>query len=302
MTGGVDMTVRPYVDARVDDADTALDAARVAASKWALPEPYLLRHGMNAIHRSGDVVLRVASPTVDARRSIELALLLTSIGVPTVVPAFDDVVEHGGLSVTAWHHIAETSTAIDWSSVGRIVRRVHDLGPADLPLGLPLPSPVDFPWWRFESMLDELESELDAQSLGGLRAALERHAEWESFDETVVCHGDVHPGNVMMTESGPVLIDWDLLCRAPRGWDHGPLMTWTETWGGGEGIYEAFADGYGWSARGDTSAEAFAELRLVAATLMRVRAGLNDPLARPEAERRLRHWRGDPAAPVWRAQ
>ena len=26
-----------------------------------------------------------------------------------------------------------------------------------------------------------------------------------------MCHGDVHPGNVMMTEAGPLLIDFDLL-------------------------------------------------------------------------------------------
>jgi hypothetical protein len=47
---------------------------------------------------------------------------------------------------------------------------------------------------------------------------------------------------------------------------------------------------------------AFAELRLVAATLMRVTAALVNPDARPEAERRLRFWRGDPDAPTWTAQ
>jgi hypothetical protein len=39
---------------------------------------------------------------------------------------------------------------------------------------------------------------------------------------------------------------------------------------------------------GDPVAEAIAELRLVAATLMRVRAALSDPSARDEAERRNR--------------
>ena len=43
------------------------------------------------------------------------------------------------------------------------------------------------------------------------------------------------------------------------------------------GEYEEFASGYGASLRGDPAAEAFAELRLVAATLMRVKAA-HDPI------------------------
>ena len=47
---------------------------------------------------------------------------------------------------------------------------------------------------------------------------------------------------------------------------------------------------------------ALAELRLVAATLMRVTASIADPGAGAEAERRLRYWRGDADAPAWHAQ
>jgi hypothetical protein len=53
---------------------------------------------------------------------------------------------------------------------------------------------------------------------------------------------------------------------------------------------------------GEPDADAFAELRLVAATLMRVRAGLDQPAAAAEARRRLRYWAGERYAPVWRAQ
>ena len=66
-------------------------------------------------------------------------------------------------------------------------------------------------------------------------------------------------------------------------------------------MYDAFARGYGRSMRGDPVTESLADLRLVAATLMRVRAGRTDPVAAAEAERRLRYWRGDPDAPVWTA-
>ena len=168
-----------------------------------------------------------------------------------------------------------------------------------------MPSPTDFPWWHHEQLLGELDEYLDAAAAAGLRAALDRHPGWDDFvgsDEVVVCHGDVHPGNVIMTAEGPVLIDWDLLCGAPRGWDHAPLMTWADRWGGEANVYDDFVAGYGWSASADRHGEAFAELRLVAATLMRCKAALTDPAARPEAERRLAYWRGDSAAPAWRAQ
>jgi Ser/Thr protein kinase RdoA (MazF antagonist) len=118
----------------------------------------------------------------------------------------------------------------------------------------------------------------------------------------VLCHGDVHPGNVVATADGAVLLDWDLLCTGPAAWDHAPMMTWTERWGGAPGLYEAFAAGYGRSMRGDDVAESVAALRLVAATLMRLRAGRHDEAARAEAERRLRWWRGDADAPPWQAQ
>jgi Ser/Thr protein kinase RdoA (MazF antagonist) len=117
----------------------------------------------------------------------------------------------------------------------------------------------------------------------------------------VLCHGDVHPGNVVPTAAGPVLLDWDLLCTGPAAWDHAPLMTWAERWGGVPGTYEAFAAGCGVSMRGDALAESLAQLRLLAATLMRVRAGRSDRAAAVEAEQRLRYWRGEPGAPPWRA-
>jgi hypothetical protein len=79
-------------------------------------------------------------------------------------------------------------------------------------------------------------------------------------------------------------------------------MTWTGRWGGDPGIYDDFASGYGRTFRGDELAEAIAELRLVAATLMRVRAGRTNSAAAAEARLRLRYWRGEADAPQWSPQ
>lgn len=34
-----------------------------------------------------------------------------------------------------------------------------------------------------------------------------------------LCHGDLHPGNVIMTAEGPRLVDWSGPVRAPAAWD-----------------------------------------------------------------------------------
>jgi aminoglycoside phosphotransferase (APT) family kinase protein len=205
----------------------------------------------------------------------------------------------GGLLVTAMERI-HPEGEVDWREVGAMIRRVHGIDRSDVP---DLPWCGDFPHWQFRRLLDDVRGELDPASLAGLAAAIDRADGWieRARPAAVVCHGDVHPGNVLPTAEGPVLLDWDLRCLGPTAWDHGPLMTWSARWGGLPGAYEAFAEGYGTSQRGDWMGERIAELRNVAATVMRVKAGRTDPAAAEEAERRLRYWRGDPDAPQWTA-
>lgn len=293
---------RAYVDHPVTDLVAATQAATAAADVWQLDPPVLVRAGMNAIFASGSVVLRVSAPTAPAEVSLELARFWQIRGVTVPRAARDDVVLVDDLSVTAWDRISDEAAPIDWAQVGALVRRVHDTDSGSLPSSIPLPSPIAFPWWDFDSLLERAASALDEAARRGIVEVVDRHAGWKVFDEVVVCHGDVHPGNVMMHEGVPVLLDWDLLCLAPPGWDHGPMLTWAERWGGQPGTYDEFARGYGRSLRDDLQTIAIAELRLVAATLMRVAASITNPAAGPEAERRLRYWRGDPDAPPWTAQ
>jgi hypothetical protein len=291
MTARDAVAARPYVDRPVQDLDAARAAAARAAGRWSLGPPELIRLGMNAIFRSGRHVLRVGCPTVTSDAPLRLAATLSGHGIAVARPALDDVVVDDGFVVTCWEHLAEIDRPVDWCAVGQMVRRVQQIDRSELPGDYPLPSPRTFPWWDFESMLADLGPEIDPSALAGLQAAVERRPQWWAARRPVVCHGDVHPGNVMMTAAGAVLIDWDLMCTAPSGWDHGPMMRWHERWGGVPGTYERFAAGFGADLRGDP-----------AATLMRVRAATADPAARAEAERRLRYWRGDPDAPMWSAQ
>lgn len=301
------MADQPFVIEPPGDVVVATEVAATAAKQWGLPSPELIRVGMNALFAAGDdVVIRVGRPTSDPRGAILLASILAERGVrgPRYVRDFPVVV--GALVATAIAREDQVG-AIDWTEVGAMVARVHAIDPADVAPHYPVPHCSTFPWWQFDRLLSEVDDRLDAAARAGLVTAVRRNEHWRErwlsagAEARKLCHGDVHPGNVLFTSDGPMLIDWDLLCVGPNSWDHGPLMTWTERWGGASVVYDRFAEGYGASLRGDPVAEAIAELRLVAATLMRLRAGRTDPVAAAEAEQRLRWWRGDPDAPPWTA-
>lgn len=307
----------PLVAETVGDAAGAMTAARRAAEEWGLPAPVLIRLGMNGVFAVGaDVVLRVCRPSGDPDAIAAVARAARAAAVLTPAPVRERALDAGGgLWVTAWERLHPTDAPVDWEQVGAMVAAWHqhqaDAGGGPDPGATPVidadrvPWCGDFPWWRFESFAPDVLATLDGPARAGLEATLARHAGWEQQalgGPLVICHGDVHPNNVVMTADGPALLDWDLLCIGPPAWDHAALMTQTERWGEPPGLYEAFAAGYGASLRGEPVADALAELRLVAATLLRVRAGWTDPAAAAEAVERLRFWRGEPAAPTWHAQ
>lgn len=295
----------PFVASPPGTPESVTRSAEQAAQHWGFGEPHLLRMGMNGIFSVGDdVLLRVSRPTAPPEQAIWLASVLRAHGLR--VPAYvrDEPYRSEEHAVFAIEAVAE-SGRVDWAGIGEMVARLHRVDPAEIAAGYPMPFCGDFPWWDFASMLADTGDDLDAAASDAIDAAVARSLPViaaQRGSRGVVCHGDVHPGNVLQSAAGPVLLDWDLTCRGPAAWDHAPLMTWTERWGGEPGIYESFADGYGGSLRGDEVAEATAELRLVAATLMRIRTGRTNPAAAAEAELRLRYWRGETDAPAWHAQ
>ncbi|MBA2336742.1 MAG: aminoglycoside phosphotransferase family protein [Acidimicrobiia bacterium] len=255
---------------------------------------------MTGVFAAGDAVLRVSRATAPLAVAIARARVLAAAGVRVPRPLADDVVmTDDGLQVTAWERVAIHGAPVDWVAVGSMVAAVHRL---DLAATGPLPFAWDFPWWDGAALLERTADLVDPVASAALHRAWEADRWWRHGAERdlVVCHGDVHPGNVLAAVDGPVILDWDLVCLAPAGWDHAPLLTWEARWGGDPGIYPDFATGYGASLADDPTTVALARLRLLAATLMRLEAGRDDEEAAAEAQRRLRWWRGDPDAPVWR--
>lgn len=281
-----------------------------AAAAWGLDPPQLVRRSMVSTYLCGDVALRVAvRDSSGVRQSIALARLLAarSIRVPQPVvndPIVDQTDPGAPLTVMAWERIANTGQGpIDWEAVGSMVARVHRLDPGDVAVAHSLHRLEALAWWDFAARFGDVVDLLDDPEVAALRRAVEQSAGWRdrfAAAPLVLCHGDVHPGNVVQAADGPVLVDWDLIGLAPCGWDHAALLKWEDRWDGEPGLYRRFARGYGADLSGEPLTVELAHLRLLAATLMRVRAGRTDPAAAAEARRRLRWWVGDPAAPRWR--
>lgn len=291
----------PLVVEPVGSPQAAAAAAQEAAKHWGLGSPQPLRMGMNGVFAAGDAVLRVSRTAAPMAVAIARARVLAAAGVRVPRPLADEVVVSGnGLQVTAWERVVTVfGASVDWVAVGTMVATVHRLDQGDTG---PLPFAWDFPWWDGAALLDRTADLVDPVAAAALHRAWEEDRWWRrgAQRDLVVCHGDMHPGNVMAAADGPVILDWDLMCLAPAGWDHAPLLTWEARWGGDPGIYPDFAAGYGASLADDPTTVALARLRLLAATLMRLDAGRGDEEAAAEAQRRLRWWRGDPDAPMWR--
>lgn len=293
---------QPFVVRPPGDATAAADAAALAATKWGFPTPRHLRTGMNALFLAGaEVMLRVSHTTAPPSQASWLMGQLADRGVrvPRLLRA---PITIGDFAVFALERVQPEGN-VDWAKVGEQIRRVHEWPVEEVRGSYPVPLGDDFPWWHTPAILSDVDDLLDDPSREGLVAALREHGDWRSRVTTrVVCHGDVHPGNIIQSRDGPVLIDWDLVCHAPAAWDHAMLLTWSALWGGDPSAYGEFANGYGRSLADDPLARSLAIMRNVTATLMRLKAGRTNPAAAEEAQRRLRYWRGDPAAPPWCAQ
>jgi hypothetical protein len=287
----------PFVSQPVVDRRHAQARAQQCAKELGVTALTLIRESMCSTFRANDSVLRVGHFTSDPSAAQGLATMLSNAGfrVPDVIATWQQ--DETGLGVIAYEDVPETGRAIDWREVGRIVRRLHtDIAPSDIPAGYPVATPTHLPWWNFDAMLTRLEATalVPSQQLSVLREAAERGAEWTDIVETtsnVLTHGDIHPGNILMSEDGPVLIDWDLLSTASPLWDHVPLRAWSRRpWQGNDDAYTAFAAGYGAVDWESDSLDIVVEMRNLAATVMKLIASASTGIIDEESARRLEYW------------
>ncbi|WP_195905382.1 phosphotransferase family protein [Parafrankia elaeagni] len=162
--------------------------------------------------------------------------LATSVGAVTVWlriegrPAGTNDYESLGEVLARWHGIHSLPRGLTpvWE-VERRAQRLPDLGEAAERSGCP-------PEYDF------IVAELGAGVLGDPSPLLE-----SSVDE-VICHGDAHPGNVILTDEGPVLVDLEYVGLGCREWDLSeaavhvrrfgrPIIIWRS-------LFERYPEGY----------------------------------------------------------
>ena len=287
----------PFVSQPVVDRGQALARAQLCAKELGATDLTPIRESMCSTFRANGSVLRVGHFTSDPSTAQRLATMLRSkeIRVPDVIATWQQ--DENGLGVIAYEDVRETDKVIEWREVGRIIRHLHtEVAPSDVPTGYPIASPTRLPWWNFGAMLTRLEATalVPTQQLSTLYEAAARGVEWSDIVETppnVLTHGDVHPGNILMSEDGPVLIDWDLLSTATSLWDHVPLRAWsTPPWQGSADAYTAFAAGYGAVDWEEASLDVVVEMRNLAATVMKLIASASTGVIDEEAARRMEYW------------
>jgi hypothetical protein len=283
------------------DAEAAVRVARVAAERARLPPPSLVRIGSSAVFRCGDTALRVGQEGSDAAAAVRLAHFLGTVGIPVLEPLADPF-DIEGLPVTIWPWVERSTDEVDGDALGQIVARLHAIRPEQVE------SVVDVPSWSWggaadpRPALDEIcsRSLLSAPHLERLEAVYAQHAGWHHRTEapTVMCHGDLHPNNVVVATDGLWLIDWDSVCLAQACWDHAMLTT-LDLWGGPPGFYSTFAHGYGYDYSADRGCRDLAVLRLLTATANLVLKAQRDQSALPQVDIRLGYWMGEHVGARW---
>jgi spectinomycin phosphotransferase len=153
----------------------------------------------------------------------------------------NDLWTHMGVWSVVMYPYVEGDTGWDtifpehWTEAGRIVRRVHDVTvPPSVSETIRRES---FDPSGYATSIDRLATQLDragddGPSQAGLRSAWSKHQDTIRARQTsmqrladvlrtqslpsVICHADLHPGNLLRSRNRVFLVDWDDVMLAPR--------------------------------------------------------------------------------------
>ncbi|MCW2814792.1 MAG: hypothetical protein JWN84_2247 [Nocardioides sp.] len=263
------------------DALLALDVARPHLDLDGLVAPLVVSALTTVVLRCGDHAVKVYPPGTDAAHLERVRDALDGCTVAVLTTRRPVETAYGVVTLMPWVLGTEPR---GWREVGSLLRRFHDET-----AGLHLPDWT--PLSRLPGVVGGLAPE-DAAVLLGARADL--LAALSSVDSVVgvgAVHGDVSPGNVVVTADGPRLIDLDWVAAAPREHDLASAARRRASGELGRTEYAAFCRAYGADVRGWEGLpvlDRIAELGAVAFRLWECeRRGW--PLDWVEAE--LRRWR-----------
>ena len=184
----------------------------------------LLRIGSHAVYRLfASVIVRISRIGVDvgsARRTVEVARWLESVGYPSVRAIdVDQPIVIDGRAVTFWQAVSDNGD--QYASVGEVAHVLVELHRLIAPdyLDLPALEPFDKAAHRIEAndWLSSRDRDLLTETLTRMRRS---YGELDFVLPQGVIHGDANVGNVLHDSNGePVVIDLDGFAIGPREWD-----------------------------------------------------------------------------------
>ncbi|SES29044.1 Predicted kinase, aminoglycoside phosphotransferase (APT) family [Lentzea xinjiangensis] len=265
-------------------------------------DAHLIRLGHNAIYRlDRAVIARIAR--VDryavARKEIDVAHWLASMGVPAVRPIddIDQPIMVRGHAVTFWHELPPHDNA-NRVELATVLRALHTLPVPEFEL--PRLDP-------FEGLADVIENasgtaDGDRDFLRShLAELMARYTALPAGRPQCVVHGDAWPGNIARTQDGSLLVlDLEQVAVGPPEWDllhtaisHATTGTLPER------QYQEFCCTYGLDVTGWQGYPVLRDIRELRLALFAVQIAAEDPRQQHQARHRLACLRGDLGPRPW---
>jgi aminoglycoside phosphotransferase len=292
------MTIQHETAGPAVDFPVAAEAAlRHAARRSGLDArgARLIRLFATAVYHlpAADAVARIAlvtSPDSVARldTSVQVTRWLTGIGFPCVEPLpVEQPVSGNGCVVTFWRFLAQDGPEPVPPDLGRLLRRLHGLGPP--PVALPAYRPLVSARRAIASSraIDEEE-----------RAWLGERCEQllDAYGQLIfqlpagMIHGDAYRGNLLRDEQRVVLADWDAVSTGPREVDLIPTLQATR-FGLPDDQRDAFVGAYGQDIQSWDGYSVLRDIRELSTLTALLRDGHVDAAAQRELRIRLRSLR-----------
>ena len=275
------------------------DAARRSGLNGSNPQ--LIRLFGTAVYQlpAAGAVARIAlvtSPQSVERleTSVRVTRWLSQTGFPAVqpLPVQQPIVSHG-CAVTFWRYLPQHGPSPRPADLGRLLRRLHDLGPPPVPLA------------PYRPMVSVRHAISDSQALtDGERTWLTTHCEQLLYAYSQLSfalpegmiHGDAWWGNLLHDGDRIVLADWDNVSTGPRETDLIPTLQ-AVRFGLPEHERDAFIAAYGHDIRSWAGYPVLRDMRALSTMAALLRDAHLNPAARDQLHVRLTSLRTGDARP-----
>lgn len=204
---------------------------------------------------------------------LDFAVLAAGHGMPVLAPENPQATPTGHGTVSFWPLLSPTGGTAGWPWLAQVLARIHQLPAGGYPHR--------------------------CDPLGRIRNRLGRYRQWPGARDPVtetaeaacrelgdelaemtwppaMVHGDAHPGNVVVTAAGPILVDFDLAGAGPAMWDLTIPVVHHRRFGAPGHMLSAFFAAYGSDPRGHPGFEVLVrvqELLCISYVLERLIAG-----------------------------